>query len=383
MLPVQNYNSITLINIVLAVTNDIVTDNRLHKVASTLYQNGYNVTLVGRRFKNSSPLFNRSYFTRRFRLWFNKTVLFYMNYNLRLLLYLLKVKVDIIVANDLDTLPACWLASKLGKKVLVFDSHELFTEVPELVNRPAIRKVWYMHERFLVPGIDFGYTVSKPIQDYYTQTYKKDFSLIRNVGRFRYDLEYKEDVGDTIIIYQGAINLGRGLELMIQTLPLLKNTKLWIIGNGDIIGNLKKLVVSLSLEEHVIFFGRIRIDDLWKYTSKAHIGISLEEDLGLNYRYALPNKLFDYIQSRVPMIVSDLPEMKRIVEKYQIGSVLRERKPENLALLITELLTNNELKLKTRANLELAARELCWEREEEILVKLYRQAFELVNKHSV
>lgn len=371
-----------MIKIVLAVTNDIVTDNRLHKVATTLCQNGYEVTLVGRRFKNSSPLFSRSYFTRRFKLWFNSTSLFYANYNFRLFFYLLRQPVDIIVSNDLDTLSACWLASRLRKKVLVYDSHEMFTELPELVNRPFVKKAWYLQEKFMVPKIDFAYTVSKPIQEYYQAKYKKDFELIRNVGYFRYDLKFKPDFTETIILYQGAVNIGRGLELMIKSLPHIKNAKLWVIGNGDILSDLKHLVVDLKLENRVIFFGRIRLDDLWKYTSKAHIGISLEEDLGLNYRYALPNKIFDYIQSRVPMVVSDLPEMSRLVEKYQIGEVLRSRTPEALAHLIENMKSNNEFMKNVNQKLELAARELCWQREEEKLTMLYRQAFELVNKRN-
>lgn len=376
-------NNCTLIKIVLAVTNDIVTDNRLHKVATTLCQNGYQVTLAGRRFSHSSPLFSRIYFTRRFKLWFNNTFLFYLNYNLRLFFYLLKVPVDIIVSNDLDTLPACCMAAKLRKKVLVYDSHELFTEVPELVDRPIVKKVWYLNEKLFLPGIDFGYTVSKPIKEYHEKKYNKYFELIRNVGLFRFDLEFKDDFTETIILYQGAVNLGRGLDLMIKTLPLIKNAKLWVIGQGDILNKLKKLVIELKLEERVIFFGRIRLDDLWKYTSKAHIGFSLEEDLGLNYRFALPNKIFDYIQARLPMIVSDLPEMRRLVEKYQIGHILKSRTPEALALIIEDIRLNRENQLLFKQKLELAARDLCWQREEEKLIKLYRQAFELVNESNV
>jgi glycosyltransferase involved in cell wall biosynthesis len=372
-----------LIKIVLTVTNDIITDNRLHKVANTLCNNGYKVTIVGRRFAQSTPLLTRAYFTRRFKLWFNKSVLFYANYNLRLLLYLLKVPVDIIVSNDLDTLPACWLAAKIRKKVLVFDSHELFTEIPELLHRPLVKNIWRIHERLLLPGIDLGYTVSKPIRDYYHTKYKKEFELIRNVSLFRFDIEYKEDYQETIILYQGSVNIGRGLELMIKALPNISNSKLWIIGQGDILNKLKKLVVELKLETRVVFFGRIRLDELWKYTIKAHIGISLEEDLGLNYRYALPNKIFDYIQARIPVIVSDLPEMQKLVEKYQVGKVLRSRSPEALAELVNDIRADKDNQDNLRQKLELAARELCWQREEEILIKLYRQAFELVNTKNV
>jgi glycosyltransferase involved in cell wall biosynthesis len=367
-----------LINLVLAVTNDIVTDNRVHKVAVTLQNNGYKVTVVGIKQKQSESTFGRSYKTRRFTLWFNKSALFYANYNIRLFFYLLKNKFDIIVSNDLDTLLGCWLATKIQRNVLVFDSHELFIEVPELVDRPVTRSLWHLKERLLMPSIKYGYSVSQPIIDYYKNKYKKDFELIRNVGYFREEPTFKGFSDEVVIIYQGSVNIGRGLELMLMAMQYLSNAKLWIIGRGDITNNLKKLAVDLGVEEKIIFFGLIAIENLTKITSQAHIGISLEEDLGLNYRYALPNKIFDYIQSRVPVIVSDLPEMSALVEKHRVGIVLKERTPENLAQTINHLILDTVNHEELAKNLELAARDLCWHREEEKLINLYRKASEQV-----
>lgn len=371
-----------MIKIVLSVTNDIVTDNRVHKIASTLCSNGYQVTIAGCKSKTSGNLFNRIYKTRRFKLWFKKSFLFYANYNIRLFLYLMKTPVDIIVSNDLDTLMACWLAGKLKRKVLVFDSHELFTEVPELVDRAFVRNFWHLKEKLLLPGIDIGYTVSKPIQQYFKEKYNKDFRLIRNVGAFKHDIEFKPIDNEFIIIYQGAVNKGRGLDLMLKALKFMDNARLWVIGKGDVLNNVKALSKELNVEEKVVFFGRIDLEKLAGYTQMAHVGISLEEDLGLNYRYALPNKIFDYIQARIPVIVSDLPEMKAVVEEYGIGAVLFERKPEELAKIILEIVGNKEKQQNLRQNLELASRDLCWQREEEKVIMLYRKAFELVQERN-
>lgn len=365
-----------MIKIILAVTNDVVTDNRVHKIASTLSGNGYEVTVVGRRFLSSQHILGRSYEIFRFRLWFNKTALFYANYNIRLFFYLLMKKCDIIVSNDLDTLLACKLASKIRKKVLVFDSHELFTEVPELVNRPVIRKIWYLLEKALLPHVRLGYTVSAPIQEYYKRKYNCDFELIRNVSSYCEGIIFKKFPKEIIIVYQGAVNVGRGLELMLAAMQHIDNAKLWVVGNGDILDKLKDLSVKLGVQEKVIFFGRVLIDNLPKYSTQAHIGISLEEDLGLNYRYALPNKLFDYIQSRIPVIVSDLPEMRAIVEKYKIGMVLKERYPEKLAQTINNIIEDSDFCNQLSQNLEHAARDLCWQNEEEKIIKLYKKASE-------
>ncbi len=371
-----------MINIILTVTNDIVADNRVHKIASTLCRNGYQVTIVGCKTSGSESLFSRIYRTRRFKLWFNKTFLFYANYNIRLFFYLMKVPVDIIVSNDLDTLLACWLTSKLRKKTLVFDSHELFTELPELVDRPFVKKFWHLKEKMLLPGIKLGYTVSKPIQNYFKEKYNLDFQLIRNVGMFRHDVCFKPINDEFIIIYQGAVNKGRGLELMFEALKLIDKGRLWVIGKGEILSKLKDLTKELKIENKVVFFGRVELEELSKYTRKAHIGISLEEDLGLNYRYSLPNKIFDYIQARIPVVVSDLPEMKSVIESYGIGTVLEERTPQKLAELIQNIVRNKEEQLRIQKNLELAARDLCWQREEEKVIMLYRKAFELLQERN-
>lgn len=366
-----------LISVTSVVSNDIVTDNRVHKIACSLEENGYRLKLVGRKLKDSRKLKHRPYQTKRFRLWFNSGPLFYANLNIRLFSYLLKDKPDIILSNDLDTLPACWLASKIRKKQLVFDSHELFSEVPELVHRPLIRAVWRRLERFLIPRLEYGFTVSKPIADYYEEKYGVKFELIRNLGRFRYDYEFEgldKDPHTATILYQGAVNLGRGLELAIQSMRYIDNARLWIVGDGDVTRKLQQQVMQMGLQEKISFMGRVPLEKLWNYTARADLGLSLEENLGLNYQYALPNKLFDYVQARIPVVVSDLPEMASMVKQYKLGKVLEERKPTKLAEIINSLLQEYAEKDGLNAAIELAARDLCWEREEEKLIMLFKHA---------
>jgi glycosyltransferase involved in cell wall biosynthesis len=370
-----NLNFTVLIRVVSVVSNDIVTDNRIHKIALTLGLNGYEVTIVGRRLKGSLPLSDRPYSTKRFRLWFNKGPLFYLNLNICIFFYLLRSRAQIILSNDLDTLPGCYAASRILKKQLVFDSHELFPEVPELVHRPLVRKIWLYLESQLIRNIHYGFTVCNSIAEYYKNTYDVAFVTIRNMGRFRNDSEFKgvkKNTDTRIIIYQGALNLGRGLELAIESMKYLEGAKLWILGDGDIKLKLVKLAADLNLNDKVEFKGRVPIEALWHYTASADVGISLEENLGLNYQYALPNKLFDYIQARLPVAISDLPEMKAIVDRYHIGKVLEDRNPYNLADTLRELLDNMKNSTKFSSNIELAARELCWEREEDKLISLFK-----------
>jgi len=364
-----------LTRVISFVSNDIVSDNRVHKTALSLIANGYNLKIVGRIFRNSKKLPDRPYDTYRFRLWFNTGPLFYANLNIRIFLYLLWSNVDIILSNDLDTLPACWLAAKLRKKKLVFDSHELFPEVPELVYRPIVRNIWLMIEKTFIKRIHYAITVSSSIAGYYKSNYGKRFEVIRNVGYFRNASEFKDiskdpDVGK--IIYQGALNIGRGLELAIQSMHYVNHAKLQIVGDGDIYNELKQLTTDLGLESKVEFIDRVPLEELWKYTVRAHIGLSLEEDLGLNYQFALPNKLFDYIQARIPIVVSDLHELRAIVNQYRIGRILHQRTPEQLGKVLTKMLFEELPEGKYLYEIEIAAGELCWEREEKKLIGLFR-----------
>jgi glycosyltransferase involved in cell wall biosynthesis len=116
------------------------------------------------------------------------------------------------------------------------------------------------------------------------------------------------------------------------------------------------------------------LDELHQYTVQAELGMSLEENLGLNYYYALPNKLFDYIQAGVPVVVSDFPEMAKVVRDYNIGMAVNDRNPENFAAILNEMLTNEELRSTWKHNLVNASNELCWEREKDVLIDIYRRA---------
>ena len=365
--------------VILSVTNDLVTDNRVHKVALSLQQHGYQVMLVGRKLPKSMPMDFRPYNTWRLKLFFKKGPLFYAEYNMRLLSFLLARKADIFVANDLDSLPANFLAAKIKKKPLVYDSHELFTEVPELIGRHRTKAIWERIERLLLPRINYAYTVSQSIADFYQERYKTTFLVVRNLPHHEelmlvpHEKELAND-GRKIVLYQGALNLGRGLEYAIKAMQYIDNTRLLIAGDGDITMALKQLTADLQLADRVTFLGKIPLAEMKYITAQADLGLSIEEDMGLNYRFALPNKLFDYIQQQVPVLVSNLPEMKRVVTHYGVGAILKDHEPHQLAQQLQEALFDRDLREKWIENLPQAARELCWEEEEKVLLSVFQKA---------
>lgn len=360
----------------LSVINDLVTDNRVHKVSVSLLKMGFEPVLIGRLLPESQPV-EREYATQRMRLLFRKGPQFYFEYNCRLFFRLLKISPAIFVANDLDTLPANYLASRLKRKPLVYDSHEYFTEVPELIGRPVVRTIWKLLEKWLVPKVRAAYTVSESIAEEYHDLYGVNFRVVRNLPNClpseiaKFDRTTVPDA-PKIILYQGALNLGRGIEAAIRAIHFVDGAELWLAGDGDLAKQLKELVADQQLEQKVKFLGRLPIQEMQKITRKADLGISLEEDLGLNYRFALPNKLFDYIQAGVPVLVSNLPEMKRIVEEYKIGLIADSHQRKELAEKMKMALFDREKVAEWKKNLAMAAGELCWERQEIVLQQIYQ-----------
>lgn len=358
----------TLKKIIVSVTNDLNTDQRVAKVCSTLSKNGFKVILIGRKLKSSAAL-KRNYKTFRFNLWFHKGPLFYTEYNLRLFFKLLFLKKDILLSNDLDTLLANYIISKIQRKSLVYDSHELFPEIPELVNKPSVKNIWSSLEHKLLPKLKNCYTVCDSISNFYKEKYNTNFKTIKNLPtykthqkeRFPFDKKDKK-----IILYQGALNIGRGLELMIETMTYLENHILVLIGSGDITEDLKKQVCLKNIEEKVIFLGKIEPKKLSNLTPNADIGISLEEDLGLNYRFALPNKIFDYIQAEVPILVSNLPEMKQVVLDHKVGDIIEKRNATSLAIQIQKM-----HEIDYTSFLKKAKKELIWEHQEKELLAIF------------
>ncbi len=359
--------------ITVSVTSDLVSDNRVHKVCSSLHKMGFEVLLIGRKKKNSQPLQRREYKAIRFKLLFEKGPLFYACFNLRLFLLLLFSKTDILLANDLDTLTANFLASKIKNKPLVYDSHEYFTEVPELIDRPQVQKVWLRLEWWMLPKIKYAYTVCDSIAKVYNEKYGTVFEVVRNMpfASPKTENHVDTDNGIKIILYQGAVNIGRGLEQAIRAMHHVENAKLAIAGDGDIKPQLEELAKKEGLQGKVVFTGRLSIDELAKLTPQTDLGLSIEEDLGLNYRFALPNKLFDYIQAQVPVLVTDLPEMAAIVKQYNIGGITASLAPVDLAEKMNEALFNENARRTWKGNLETAAKELVWENEEKTLEKIF------------
>lgn len=354
--------------IVFTVINDLRSDQRMEKICTSLQNNGFEVTLVGRLLPDSRELHPGKYQQVRIHCWFTKGKLFYIEYNIRLFLWLRKNRFDIYGAVDMDTLwPNIQAARKWNTKV-VYDAHEYFSQVPEVISRKYVQQFWEYWEKKWIPKVNLAYTVCTSLAEIFSKNYSIPFGVIRNVP-FRKEIVSSPDT-DRFILYQGALNKGRGLEGLIQAMSQIP-CKLKIVGEGELLPELKKLVSECKVEDKVEFLGFLNPEKLREWTAKAYIGYNVSENLGLSYYYSLNNKFFDYIQSGLPALTNDFPEYVNHLKQFETGILVKAPDAESIVPAILRMLDNPEYYSQLKQNCLAAAEVWNWEREEVELLRLY------------
>jgi len=352
-------------------------------MAETVSSLNCEITIVGRKKGICCDSASVPFSTKRIRMLFNQGFLFYKFFNIRLFIYLLFHKYDLLVANDLDTLLPNYLVSKIKGLPLVYDSHEYFTGVPEIQNRPLVKWVWKSIERLIFPHLKYVITVSDSIADKYENEYNTRPLTVRNcspdcrhINKFSHD-EIGVDDGHLLLILQGnGINIDRGGEELIKAVSITEKTFLLIVGSGDSMYDLKKSVQDLKISDRVRFIDRVPWAELMRYTKSADIGLSLDKNTNQNYRFSLPNKLFDYLGAGIPVIAGDLPEVSRIISENNCGTIVSEVTPERISEAIRELLNNPEKLSLMKKNASLASEKLTWETESAKVKTLYEVIIE-------
>ncbi len=367
--------------VIVSVINDLATDQRVKKVCSTLSNMGFEILLVGRLLRNSPVMDEKPYEVRRMKLLFTNGPFFYLEYQIRLFVLLLFYQADVLLSNDLDTLLPNYLISKLKNLPLVYDSHEYFTGVPELESHPFKRKIWKWIEKSIFPHLRHILTVSDSVAKLYESEYGVLPKVVRNVPEKmdlsqvpgRRSLGLPED--KKIIILQGSgINIQRGSEELVEAMQFVTDDiLLLIVGGGDVIEILKEKTHDLKLEEKIIFKPRLPYELLMEYTAAADLGVSLDKDTNINYLYSLPNKLFDYIHAGIPVLASELVEIKKLIEKYQVGTFIPSHDPEQIAKKVVQIFNQPEKLKQWRNNTKIAREALHWKLESETVQKVFQQ----------
>lgn len=345
----------------------------MHRICHSLHVAGFDVSLVGRKKSNSLPLPVRTYRQWRLSILWEKGKFFYIAYNIQLCWWLLRQKPDIINAVDLDTLLACYIASRWHGVPLYYDAHEYFTETPEVVRRPGVRRTWALLAACLLPRVAKAYTVGPQLAKILSGKYGISFDVVRNLP-FRQSTAQpirQQPTGTLPLLYQGMLNEGRGLETAIRAMCDLPTCVLWLVGDGDITKDLQLLAKQLGVEDRVIFWGFVPPVDLPPFCQKAWLGLNLLENTGLSYYYSLANKTFDYLQAGLPAINMNFPEYRQLNHQYQASLLLDELTPHALVKCVQQILDQPEEWQRLHTACLQAASELCWENEQEVLLALF------------
>lgn len=357
--------------ILVSVFNNLYTDQRVEKVCKTLLDANYNIELIGNNW-DGLPEMHRPYSF--FRILLRSKILrfAYLEFQVKLYQELLKKATSetILLANDLDTLWPNYLISKKLNIPLVFDSHEIFTEMPSLQGRFA-KKIWKYLEKKLVPKVKYMMTESESYAEWFQKEYKIKPIVVRNIPRKITEEILFPHNNPKVILYQGAINQSRGLPQAIEAMNFLDNVLFKIIGDGPKKKEYEAFVIKNNLENKVHFLGKKSPAELRKITKTADVGVSLEENAGVSYLYSLPNKVSDYIQAKVPLVMINFPEMMRIKGQFNIGEVVENHEPKYIAEKIKIVLDNGRNFYKSE--LENAGKVLCWEEEETKIKNMFKK----------
>ncbi|NOT37330.1 MAG: glycosyltransferase, partial [Saprospiraceae bacterium] len=288
--------------------------------------------------------------------------LFYAEYNVKLVLFNLFRNSDYIYSVDADTLLAGGIINTIKKNKLIYDAHEYFEYSPEIINKKLIQNIWNRITRFGVSRAKYCITVCKSLSKIMGKQFGKEFIVIRNTPTKSTLAFIPIENRKKIIWYQGVLNIGRGLEEMIQCMPQLPEYELHLAGDGDIANELKQLVQNLKLESQVKFLGKLSYNDLIEKNRSSWIGINFLSDTSPSYYYSLANKTFDYIQAGLPSIHMNFPEYEEIINTYPVGIVIKTLTSSE----IIHAVKNYESEIKYSEAIDAcnaAAKEFCWENE--------------------
>jgi glycosyltransferase involved in cell wall biosynthesis len=361
--------------LIFAVTNDLNYDQRMIRICTSLSRAGYHVTIVGRLQPRSIPLADMPYHQFRIRCFFHKGFLFYAEFNLRLFFYLLYKRTNLICAIDLDTIVPCYLISILKNVPRVYDAHELFSEMKEVVTRPHVHRFWKTIEMLMIPRYRHGYTVNNLIANEFSKHYNVNYESIRNVPEKNDAIGTHTDRDKHLVLYQGAVNEGRCFETLIPAFKSL-DADLIVCGNGNFMEQARQIAKENGVENKVQFKGWVSPELLKSYTQKAYIGVNIIENNGLNNTLSLSNRFFDYIQSALPQVCVNYPSYRQINDEFNCAYLIYDTSIPTIGHAIETLLNDAELYNTIRSNCMKAAGVFNWTIEEQKLLSFYQNIFE-------
>ncbi|RIY41603.1 hypothetical protein CJP73_06425 [Neopusillimonas maritima] len=293
---------------------------------------------------------------------------------------ILKEKADVFVAHDLSTLESAALAAQAHGAKLIYDSHELYCE-QELSSR--VKRLWEKIEAAYIKQCSFVITINQSIAEELQRRYDlTSVKVILNAEvsdatltyekyfHSRYGLAFNEK----IVLYQGTIDESRNIRVLIDAFRLLCNSNVVLIflGAGKHVPRLRRLVMEYGINSKIYFHDAVPQEQLLSLTKSADVGIIPYLPTCLNNYYCTPNKLFEYIATGVPIIASDLPELRRFVNGYQIGEVCEMVCPKTVAVTLDSFFSDPKAYEYFKSNVREVSKLLSWDVEKIKLLSIYR-----------
>jgi len=379
---VEATNSPVQKKIAVLVSNDLNHDQRVLKTCTTLQDLSWIPFLIGRTMPGSEAL-AIPHGGKRLSVLFARGFLFYATWQCALLVELLRTRCDAIWANDLDTLLPAFLASKWHGIPLIYDSHEFFTEAAGLTGRPFQRGVWLRLEHWVYPRLKSVITVNDSIANAYEKRYPTALSVrprvVRNMPLKREfqteKVKWREELGipkDAVFaVLQGAyLDKDRGVKEAVEALRANRAWHLVVVGAGAEFEWAMRQVSSC--DGRLICLPKMPFVKLCTLTAAADFGFSLDRGVHGNYWFSLPNKLFDYIHARIPVVASPMPEVKKVVEDWQIGVVIDDHSPTAIGMAVDAVLQTPSVEWERRCSE--ASESLNWQAEAAIIAEAMKAA---------
>lgn len=291
------------------------------------------------------------------------------------LIFCLRLRPSVVNCHSLPVLPIGVLVKALTRARLVYDAHELETET--MGSSPRRRRAGRLIEGWCMRFVDLLVVVSPGIEAWYRAHYDIDAAVtVLNAPKLRTahrtsllsdNLQLRK--GEKVVLYQGVLAQGRGIEALIAASEALESAgyALVLMGYGAMLDEYTRQSRDLPFHIHP----PVRPAELLNYTASADIGLCLIEDSCLSYRLSLPNKLFEYALAGIPVVASDLPEIRAVVEDARVGACIPDWSVEAVVETVRRVDAMRGSDLDAR--LDAVARLFCWEVQEVKLVAAYRE----------
>ena len=300
----------------------------------------------------------------------------YIEWQLRILWHFRSSPVKMVNCHSLPVLPIGVLFKLFLRAALVYDTHELETES---IGAVGIKQVFYkLIERIFIRFADAVITVNNAIMEWYKHEYGiRNIVAVRNIPYQRLEADinknnilkskFRINDDEILFIYQGSLGAGRGIDILLDTFSKVDGKKhLLFMGFGEWEDRIKQYEQAYT---NIHFLDAVRPAEVDRYTIGADVGLCLIENIGLNYFLSLPNKLFEYIMNGVPVIVSDFPEMSRVIDEGDCGWKVAVDKSA-LYSLVTNI-SKDEIAAKRNHAMQYR-KMIGWQNEEKVLLNVYR-----------